>query len=71
MKIINCYVLIVCVSGIYGLDCMYNCLFNCIDGLCNNENGYCICIYGMKGFFYCNESKICMVICISILLIFI
>lgn len=39
MKIINCYVLIVCVSGVYGLDCMYNCLLNCIDGLCNNENG--------------------------------
>uniref|UniRef100_A0A8W8NCL5 protein-tyrosine-phosphatase n=1 Tax=Magallana gigas TaxID=29159 RepID=A0A8W8NCL5_MAGGI len=45
-----------CNSGTYGLNCMYNCSHNCTDGLCNNVNGSCICVYEKEGSSNCGED---------------
>nr|XP_034311837.1 receptor-type tyrosine-protein phosphatase epsilon-like isoform X1 [Crassostrea gigas] len=46
-----------CNSGTYGLNCMYNCSHNCTDGLCNNVNGSCICVYEKEGSSNCGEES--------------
>lgn len=57
-KLCNLTCLIACDKGTYGLDCMQNCSFKCVNGLCNNVDGSCICANGKKGSSDCNDGTL-------------